>query len=718
MKIKSRLLAIVLVLTICLAAVPTAMAADVLKFAEKSAAIYAGETYTTVLVQEGRYAEGDISYNIKSGAKACSVDANGVVTGLAPGTSTVEAVLKQNGKTVRSCTMQVTVTRKVTKVTLRTNDLQVYEPDDEHILPLLHTEPDAAPLQDRILVLPAGSSFYAKVYFTPDDVSSRDQKAKIETTDAGVARVSDNRVSALQPGECDLIITSVQNPAVTERFHILVTQPVKQIKVTAPSKTLPAGGTLQLGTEITPANATIKDVTWSSRSPKIATVDANGVVTGISKGSVVIDAKAADGSKRSAYISLTVTQDVTDVSIRETEVTVATGRSASQLHTTVLPNNANNRRLVWTSSNETIATVRNGVITGRKAGECTVTCASESNPSVSATIPVRVIQMVTDITFTTPKGLSFYIGESRQLDWQVIPADASIQDVTFRSKNPKVATVDMNGIVTGLAKGQADIEVQATDGSKRTRTYRVTILKRVEGINPLAQQLFAPIGRVKSFSTKVYPSDASNQNVLWSGSNDSIATVTSSGTNTGKVRGLQQGWLTLTATSEDGGFSTSATLIVDDFDHLIMIDSAETYIDQNNKIMLGFFNRSWNYTVNIVNFRVNCYDTQGYPMVCNTNGKDTFFNGSYRLQLQPGGQTQHGRFTFSDYAPTGMLGYVVITITGYEFDNGQKWTIPDDIQEKSGFQTRNSPHWGEPTPTPVPTATPEPTPVPTENPGE
>ena len=716
MKTRSRLLAAILVAAICLLAVPAAQAADVFKFSERTVSIFAGDTYATQIEQDGRYLEGEISYRLAKASRACTVDENGIITGLAPGSASVVAELKQNGRRVRTATMDVRVSRKVTKVTMETKELTVYEPDDEKTLELLPRKPEEEPLQDRILVLLAGFSFNARFYFTPEDVSSADKKATMESTDAGVVRIAGSRVSAVQPGECDLIISSVQSPEVTERFHVLVIKPVKQITVTAPSKSVSAGGTLQLDTVISPEDANIKDVVWSSRSPKIATVDENGLVTGIAKGNVVIDAKAADGSKRSAYISLTVTQDVTEVSIRETDVTVATGRSSAQLHATVSPTNANNRRLVWTSSDETIATVRNGVVTGRKAGECVVTCASESNPDVFTTIPVQVIQMVTDLSFLTPKGLSFYIGESMPLDWQVIPEDATIQDVTFRSKNPKVAAVDQNGIVTGLAKGQADIEIQATDGSRKAKTYRVTILKKVEGIDQLADQMFAPIGRVKNFSTKVYPNDASNQRITWSGSDDNIATVSNSGERSARVFGRQQGWLTLTATTEDGGFSTSTTLVVDDFDHMIMIENQDTYIDWNNRIMLGFYNRSWNYTVNVVDFRVDCYDTQGYPMVCNTDGVSTSFNGSYRLQLMPGGKTTHGRFSYYDYEPTGMLGYVVITITGYEFENGQKWTIPDEIQEMDGFRSRYSDHWGEPTPTPVPTPTPEPTPIPTEEP--
>jgi uncharacterized protein YjdB len=416
-------------------------------------------------------------------------------------------------------------------------------------------------------------------------------------------------------------------------------------------------------------------------------------VTGVGRGDVYIEAKATDGTNAAATFAVAVTQDVTEITVQETEVTVATKRSAPQLHVQVLPQNASNRKVIWTSSDESIATVNGyGTITGRKAGECIVTCSSVSNPEVSVTVPVHVIQMVTDIQFTNEKGLSFYIGESRQLEWQIIPDDATIKDVTFKSRNPKAAVVDANGIVTGVGKGQADIEVRATDGSNRYRVYRVTILKAVEGINPMAAQYYAQLGGTTNIKATVYPSDASNQGIDWASSDEYVASIRSVGTSYGRVYGNRQGYATITATTRDGGFSTTTNVIVDDFNGMVMCGSA--FIDDYNKIKIVLWNMSRYYTVNTVYFRVDCYDTQGDPIPCTVDGA-TSFDGSYPLALAPGDRSVHGRFNFYNYRETGLYGYVVVTITGYVFDNGQKWWIPED--EQVPYRSTDSWHWGEPT---------------------
>ena len=691
---KKRFSIALLVFLMCLLAAIPAMAADVFHFAAEPV-VFVGYTFSPELLREGKFTEGTVSYSLKG--NYATVDQDGTLTGVSPGQLYLTAELTQDGKVVKRATTKVTVCYKVTKVTLNTNGLQIYEPDDETILPLLRPGEGDEPLTDRVLVLPAGRGFWPKATVTPENVANVHKRVTFESSDAGILTLREGQLVALQPGECILTIRSNQSPEITEQFHVLVTQPVKNVAITAESKNVAAGKTLQLGTVITPENATIPQVTWSSRNPNVATVDENGLVTGVSRGDVVIEAKTTDGTKLTATYYMGVTQDVTEITIREEDVTVATNRSAPQLHVQIMPQNASNRKVTWTSSDEAIATVNAyGSITGRKAGECIVTCASASNPDVSVTIPVHVIQMVTDIQFATPKGLSFYIGDSRQLEWTVLPEDATIKDVTFKSRAPKVAVVDANGIVTGVAKGQADIEVRATDGSNRYRTYRVTILKPVQGINPLAPQYYAQLYGATNIKATVYPNDASDQVILWSSSDESVATIRSVGTSYGRIYGQRQGYTTVTATSNDGGFSTTTNVVVDDFNGMIMCGGA--YIDNNNKIRLVFWNMSRYYTVNTVYFRVDCFDTQGNPIVCNAEG-GTSFNGNYPLALMPGGRTEHGRFNFSNYRETGLYGYVVVTITGYAFDNGQKWWIPEEQQVP--YRSTDSIHWGEPTPVPA-----------------
>ena len=259
----------------CLLAALPAMAADVFRFAEEAVQVYAGYSITPELIRDGRFAEGTVSYSLNK--TIATVDENGTLTGVSLGQLYLTAELTQDGKTVKRASTLVTVCRKVTKVTLNTNGLQVYEPDDETILPLLTPDPDGEPLTDRVIVLAAGKGFWPKAEVTPADVANVHKKVTFESSDAGILALKDGKFVAIQPGECTLTTRSNQSPEVTEQLRVLVTQPVKKVVITADAKSVAVGKTLQLGTEITPEDATIKQVAWNSRNPKVATVDENGL---------------------------------------------------------------------------------------------------------------------------------------------------------------------------------------------------------------------------------------------------------------------------------------------------------------------------------------------------------------------------------------------------------------------------------------------------------
>ena len=130
------------------------------------------------------------------------------------------------------------------------------------------------------------------------------------------------------------------------------------------------------------------------------------------------------------------------------------------------PATASEKTVTWTSSDESIATVVNGRVTGKKAGTCTITCASTTNPEVTASATVIVSQLVKSIIFTNPKEeLSFKVGEKLQLQWEIEPDDVTDTSVTFRSAHPKIATVDSDGVVTAVSRGTASIYVTAQDAS-------------------------------------------------------------------------------------------------------------------------------------------------------------------------------------------------------------------------------------------------------------
>lgn len=670
-----------LVVLLCAGIVIPAMAANVFLFSTKSVQLFEGQTLQTEVRREGNYAgDGEVVYAAGK-ANVATVSEDGIITAVGKGTTEVTASLMRNGKRVGQTKMTVQVLRAVQKVTLSTVKLSVYDPDHPTVASLLKT-----PTANQVLVLPAGAAVQLSTTCTPEDASSK--KITYTTTDAGVARISGTNLKAVQRGECDLIVQSAQNPEVTETFRVMVIQPVKKITIDAGDKKVAAGSRMEVDAVCAPDNASITDVTWSSKNPAIATVDEGGMVTGVKKGTATIVATAADGSKATGTVMITVTQPVTSINITQADIPVTVGRNA-QAKAQVLPAEANDKTVTWSSSDTSIATVRNnGQITGVKAGVCTITCTSNSNPDVSASATVTVSQPVTKIVnVNDPSELTLKTGESGQLKWSVQPDDATNKGLTFKSLAPKVATVDANGVVTAVGRGVASITATAQDGSKKQGTVKVTVLQPVTGVTMQRDLYYVQRGGASNVRAVVQPKNANNQRVTWSSADDSIASVRSNGTITGLVSGITPGMTTVYAYTDDGGFTASTQIRVGNFNEAVMVESLE--VNANNEIRIVLRNMSQEIILENVHYKIECFDLDGNPMVCNTDGENTFFEGDYPFVLNPYERSTHGAFRFRNYQIDQPLGSVVLTILNWKDSDEYTWYIPEADQIRTQWTRYN-----------------------------
>ena len=676
---KKRLISWVLVLMFCLTAAVPALAGNVFTFRQKPIEVFEGETIPTELIREGNYGgDGEIVYASARPAVA-TVSGDGMVTGVTKGSTQISAILMRNGKQAGKTQVTVNVLRAVTKVTLNTSKMSVYRPDDPAVADLLREQTD-----NQVLVIPAGVTVALAATCTPTDASGK--RVTFTSSDAGVARVTGANLKAVQRGECDLVVASVLNPDVTETFRVLVIQPVKSIQINAGSKQVAAGSTLQLTAACLPENASIPQVVWSSRSMQVATVDENGVVTGLKRGYVTIVASAADGSRAAQSIQLTVTQPAKSVSITPAEVPVIVGRTAPA-KATVLPADATDKNVTWSVSDETIATVtKYGQLTGVKAGECTLYATSISNPEVQAEARVVVSQLVTKVeNANDPAETSIKVGERVQTRWNILPEDATVTALTFKSNYPKVAAVDENGMVTGLNKGVATIVATSKDSGRRYGTVKITVIQPVTGVSMKLPLYYVQRSASRTIQAVVEPRNANNQKVRWVSANEYIATVNSNGTSTGKVGGVASGTTTVTAITEDGGFSAMTTIKVGDFNHAIRIEDLS--VNSKNEIKIVLRNVS-DFNIKNVHLSIACYDENEEPFVCNKDGEKTYFEADYPYTLAPYDRTVHGSFRFRNYVIDRPLGAVVLTVVSWRDENNITYLIPEYDRPKMQWTRR------------------------------
>ena len=274
--------------------------------------------------------------------------------------------------------------------------------------------------------------------------------------------------------------------------------------------------------------------------------DANVTVSGSGHINEKTGAGEAGGS-----VTIDVTK-VDHVTLNQTTLTLEKGETET-LTATVTPQNASNKNVTWSSSNNEVATVADGTVTAVGAGEATITVTTEDGgKTATCKVTVNAPQTVpvTGVTLDETK-LALEVGGSKTLTKTVTPTNATNQNVTWESDNTQVATVDEHGQVTAVSAGTATITVKTEDGDK-TAECKVTVnapqAVPVTGVTLDKAELTLKEGSTGTLEAKVEPSDATNQNVTWESDNTQVATVDEHG----QVTAVSAGTATITVKTEDG----------------------------------------------------------------------------------------------------------------------------------------------------------------------
>ncbi|MCL2596450.1 MAG: Ig-like domain-containing protein [Paludibacter sp.] len=220
-----------------------------------------------------------------------------------------------------------------------------------------------------------------------------------------------------------------------------------------------------------------QNVLWISNNVNIVSVDNNGKLTALAKGNVTITAKA--GSK-TAICEVSVLENIIEVesvTLSQTTLSLVVGQSQT-LTATVLPTNATDKSVAWTSSNASVASVANGFVTAKSVGSTTIT-AKAGNKTATCMVTVSVIA-VTSITLIETS-LSLPIDETTTLIATVLPANATDKSVTWTSSNSSVASVvssidPVDGVCLVVANAVGNATITAKAGDK-IATCVVTVNK-------------------------------------------------------------------------------------------------------------------------------------------------------------------------------------------------------------------------------------------------
>ena len=240
-----------------------------------------------------------------------------------------------------------------------------------------------------------------------------------------------------------------------------------------------------------------------------------------------------------------VTVPATGVTLSETELPLLIGATET-LTATVIPSDATNKRVRWSSNNTAVATVENGTVAAVSAGNATITVTTEDgNHTARCEVVVTDPVPAASVTLSQTE-LILRKGATAKLTATVSPADATNKKVRWNSNNTAVAIVE-SGTVAALSAGNATITVTTEDGNYTARCeVVVTDPIPVSGVTLSQTELSLVKGATATLSATVVPADATNKKVTWRSSNTSIATVEN-----GTVTAVSAGNATITVTTEE-----------------------------------------------------------------------------------------------------------------------------------------------------------------------
>ncbi|MBR3815352.1 MAG: Ig-like domain-containing protein [Clostridia bacterium] len=447
-----------------------------------------------------------------------TVSSSGVITGKSQGTATITCKTVDGGF---KATMKVTVLKKVTGISLNYSSKVLY--------------------LDKTLQL--------KATVTPTDAT--DKGVYWYSGNKNIATVDQNGlVKPVSPGNVTIGVRT-DDGAFKAYCKLEIRKAVEKISLNTKSVTVYVDEYYQLKATVLPDDATVKTVKWTVSDSTVLTLSSKGFIKGKNAGTATVTATSENGLK--ATCKVTVLQSVEGIELNTDAITLYTGEKET-LTATVLPLGAYNQGVKWTSSNVSVARVTNGgEISALKAGSAVIT-ATTAEGGFTATCTVTVKQHVTSISFDRST-LDIRKGSEADLTVSVLPADATNRNYKIVSSDPATVFVTEDGHLVALRGGTATITVTAEDNGK-TGICKVTVLEPVTGVKLEKNEDTVLVGDEFTIKAIIEPEDANNQNVIWSTSDSSIASVSASGV----ITVLKEGEVTVTVTTVDNGFMDSCVL--------------------------------------------------------------------------------------------------------------------------------------------------------------
>ena len=427
-----------------------------------------------------------------------------------------------------------------------------------------------------------------------------------ESSDPAVLSFDNNGIGhANTMGTAKVKVTTHNNVSAT--ISITVYKHVSGVAFNNEAVTLVHYDAHQLQYSVTPEIAYDTTVSFASSDPETVSVNASGMIEAkkVTSEPVIITVTTNDlGFTDTIAVTVTPVR-VTGIELTSEEVTLEKNREAT-IGATILPVNADDKLIEWTSSNTSVATVDfTGKVTAvSDSGTAVITATTHDGSfAKSVTVSATKIHLKGAAAQYATYEIEHYA--AGQLSCVMTPADADIASGVWTSSDESVLTVDQLGNIRAVNEGSAVVTCVITDtfGASFTCTTAVTVTPvHVTSVELSEQEMTLRVGRGKQVDLTVYPFNADDKSVVWAVNNAGFISITENEDGAFVIAGQKAGDVMITVTSNDG--AKTAECLVHVLDALSVQPSSELpkttvgndivfYID----VMNAIGNVSWNISV-------------------------------------------------------------------------------------------------------------------------
>ena len=472
-----------------------------------------------------------------------TVDQNGLVTFVGPGTTYVSVTSNADSSKIAYC--QFHITQQVDGIAMDYDRVELNVGDDYRL---------------TAVVSPANAT-------DPSVTWSSSNPAVVTVDESGM-------LHAVSSGNATIVVQT-NDGGFIDMTNVTVLQPVTSIELSETEMSVKKGTVFWLDAKVIPDTADNKNITWSSSDTSLATVDQTGKVTTLAVGTVTISCVSEDNGSV-AYCVVEITEPVTGLALNTNYQEMVAG-TKFVIVPTILPIEAPNKNVTFVSSDPEVATVdENGVVTALIGGKCEILVTTEES-KLTATCTIVVKEFVSSIEITGSKDL-LNVGDSVQLKASVLSDTASDKTVYWSSSNPAYASVDQTGKVTGVNPGSVVITATAADGGGVSDSVVIRVINPVSSITFDKNKITMYVGDTVNIAAAINPQNATIKDLEWTSDDESIAKVYPDG----DVEGIASGRTMVHATSKDGNnIVANCTVIVKD-----IIKATSVSINSSDIVML------------------------------------------------------------------------------------------------------------------------------------